>query len=146
MQQAARDDAPSVRVLARADHTRERGAVQQRKVVPEDREREERTVRHDQMRRGREGLGLLLLLSRETGDEGRERPVERTRCVCPSRIERRNKKEKRIMVNTMHRLGREVGGGWGGSVPGLHYRRRSRTGPEEIHPLTTQGANRERKE
>src|SRR6266850_1972844 len=67
----SRDDAPSVRVLARADHTRERGAVQQRIVVPEDREREERAVRHDQMRRRREGLRLLLLLplllSRETG-------------------------------------------------------------------------------
>jgi|SRR5712672_322147 len=53
--------APSVCVLTCADQTRERSAVQRRIVVPEDREREERTVRHDQMRSRRRRLGLLLL-------------------------------------------------------------------------------------
>src|SRR6266850_1903724 len=53
------------------------------------------------------------------------------------------------MVNMMHRHGcaKRAGATWvekgGGSVPGLHYHRRSsgrhsQTGPEEIHPLTTQ--------
>ena len=36
--------------LACADHARERGAVQRRIVVPEDRERKERAVRYDEMR------------------------------------------------------------------------------------------------
>jgi hypothetical protein len=81
-------NAPSVRVLARADHTRERGSVQQRIVVPEDREGEERAVRHDQMRRGHEGLRLLLLLllplllSRESGEERGFREASRAHEVC----------------------------------------------------------------
>jgi hypothetical protein len=79
-------NAPSVRVLARADHTRERGSVQQRIVVPEDREGEERAVR--QMRRGHEGLRLLLLLllplllSRESGEERGFREASRAHEVC----------------------------------------------------------------
>lgn len=96
-------------------------------------------------RRERLRLLLLLLLSRERGEEeDHDRPVEHTRCVCVSRIERRNKTKKKSSQydgSWVHKArAREEGGaGAGGSVPGLYHRScSSQTDPEENHPLTTQ--------
>ena len=128
-------NAPSVRGLARAHHTRERGAVQQRIVVPEDSEREERAVRHDQMRRRH---AWLLLLSRQR--------VERNKGVC--RVSKGRACDQYDSLGdgecARRERARERGGGGDsegkgreGSVPELcHHRSRSQTDQDETRPLT----------
>lgn len=133
-------NAPSVRGLARAHHTRERGAVQQRIVVPEDSEREERAVRHDQMRRRH---AWLLLLSRQW--------VERNKGVCRASKGRACDQYDSLGDGECARRerARERGGGGDsegqgreGSVPELcHHRSRSQTDQDETRPLRMHRAN-----